>query len=109
MRLERTLIQYLLGDVKRKKVKKKKMEWTFMQPALVLARHRVAIAWMNTWGPSLQGWRNDIKEWEVAEDMRLRQEMNPLKANNADDILLLRQERGSARGRGCIYGRFIDC
>ena len=39
---------------------------------LVLAKRRVAIHWMGKNGPQIQKWKEDVAEWAVAEETRLR-------------------------------------
>lgn len=53
--------------------KGRKVEWKFMQVALLLANRWVAISWIIPSGPREQGWMKDVKEWAVAEEMHLRQ------------------------------------
>ena len=44
----------------------------FVLLLLVLAKRRVAIGWMGAEGPKVERWEADVREWAVAEEIRLK-------------------------------------
>ena len=60
----------LLGDIPKKKGQR--LLHTFLHLVLLLAKRRVAIAWMGDLSPSLERWERDVTEWSVAEEVRMK-------------------------------------
>ena len=54
------------------KTKEKKMQYKFTQLLLILAKRRVAISWMGLRVPQIEKWEGDVREWALAEEVRLR-------------------------------------
>ena len=48
------------------------MNYKFAQLGLVLAKRRVAIHWAQPEPPKVKKWMEDLREWAIAEEIRLR-------------------------------------
>lgn len=87
IQLRREPLNCLLAEVR--KPKKKKLTYKLLQLMLVLARRRIAISWMGQKGPDSTLWLRDVREWSLAEEIRMKIARRDEKA--VDDILAWRE------------------